>query len=214
LELIEESYVNKRIPITVLDIVDKEEKVLAESTPLYFPGRDDKIIKGEFIEIDLSNDFANDKDLLRVINFNLDELLNMGTNNLKIECMRVYLEISLISKDSLNFNGEKCSKDHDNPLIDDQFANKDVLKIKPGFDYSSIVDPKTLKFNEKSFVYEDSDGEFFHQKDIELVDDKIQNLDIELLQNFQSSSHMLGMIIEAPLEGNHEAFMHGDSKPN
>ena len=86
--------------------------------------------------------------------------------------------------------------------------------MKPGFDYSSVADPVSFRFNEKSFVYEESDGEFFHQKDIVLVDEQIQNIDIELLQNFQTSSHLLGMIIEAPFEGDYEAFMHGESKPD
>lgn len=120
----------------------------------------------------------------------------------------------MMPKDNFDFNDEKCEKDHESPLVDEQFANKEVLKVKPGFDYSSVADPNTYKFNDKPFVYKESDGEFFHQKDIELVDEQIQNLDFELLQNFQTSSHLLGMIIEAPFEGNHDSFMHGGSEPN
>lgn len=162
----------------------------------------------------MANNFGEVEDSYRKIGFNLDEIFEKEANVLKNGCLEVYIEFSFVPQQILDFNDEKCLKDHENPLVDEQFSNKEVLQMKPGFDYSSIADPKSFKFNEKSFVYLEADGEFFHQKDIELVDEKVQNLDFELLQNFQTSSHLLGMIIEAPFEGNHEAFMHGESQPD
>lgn len=77
-----------------------------------------------------------------------------------------------------------------------------------------MADTRTFSFNTKSYAYKEGDGEFFHQKDIELIDNQIQNIDVFLGQNFETASHLLGVVIEAPLEGNHDAFMHGETKPD
>jgi hypothetical protein len=182
---------------------------------VYLPGLDDvKIIRGEFLEIELDNTYNGQLNLFRYISFDVKDVLANDISVLKNGCLEVYLELSFIPKNTYNFKDDKCNSDHDNPILDEVFSNTEVLKIKPGFDYSSVADPSSMKFNDKSYVYKESDGEFFHQKDIELVEQNMQNLDIELLQNFETSSHMLGLIIEAPLEGNNDVFMHGESQPD
>ena len=55
---------------------------------------------------------------------------------------------------------------------------------------------------------------FFHQKDIELFESNIQNLDFKILQNFASSDHLIGLILEIPSDTNHDKFMHGENEPD
>lgn len=63
-------------------------------------------------------------------------------------------------------------------------------------------------------AYKENDGVFFRQKDIELSGAQVQNIDFVLSQNFESSTHMIGMLLEIPLDGNHDTFMHGESQPD
>lgn len=89
-----------------------------------------------------------------------------------------------------------------------------MLKVRPGYDYSSVLDPSSQTLTPKPLAYKEIDGEFFKQKDIELVDEQVQSIDFVLLQNLESSPHMLSLLLEVPLEGNHDAFMHGEPKPD
>ena len=53
-----------------------------------------------------------------------------------------------------------------------------------------------------------------NKKDIELTGSQVQSIDFVLSQNFDSSAHIIGMLLEIPLDGNHDAFMHGESQPD
>jgi hypothetical protein len=211
-EYLEESYTNTRIPVQIIETQGDSSKVIAESESAYLPALNQKFLRGEFMQTDFRLDQSDGQVKSRNIVFNVEEILDSG--NGPTGCVEVYVEVSLVPHTQISFDDEKCKSDHDNPVIDEIFGNSDVLKIKPGFDYSSVADVSTHKFKDKSYVYKTDDPVFFHQKDIELVDSTVQNLDIEIWQNFQTSSHMLGLIIEAPLDGNHENFMHGETEPD
>ena len=88
-----------------------------------------------------------------------------------------------------------------------------MLKINPGYEYTTVITTSDA-FTSKSLAYKEADGVFFRQKDIELSGSQIQSLDFVLSQNFESSTHIIGMILEIPLDGNHDAFMHGESQPD
>ena len=176
--------------------------------------KDNAMIRGELLELDLSGANDDKETVYRSIVFDMEEVLKNDITELNNGCLEVFIEIMMIPKDSMLDNESTHNNDYSNPISDIVFGNKDVLKIKPGFAYSSVADPSTFKFNTKSYVYKEQGGEYFHQKDIELVENQVQTLDIILLQNFATSSHLLGMLIEAPLEGNHDTFMHGESKPD
>ena len=85
----------------------KEETVLGESSPVYLPGSDDKTIRGEFLEVDLSNTYNDIQKSYRRIFFNLEEIFEKETSVLSEGCLPVYVEISLVPKGSLDFKEEK-----------------------------------------------------------------------------------------------------------
>ena len=62
----------------------------------------------------------------------------------------------------------------------------------------------------------DSNGKLiaFDQDESALVNSIDDNRFQLIRQNFETASHMIGLIIEAPLEGNTEAFMHGEANPD
>ena len=216
IEFLEESYVNRRIPISLLETVGNDTKTVAESSAVNLPAMDlgATLLRGEYLEVDLQNYADVSEVTFRDIHFNMRDVLNNDITLLKNGCLEIYVEISLVPKERIRIDENKCQNDHDNPIRDQIFGNNDVLKLKPGFDYSSVADPSTFAFNSKSYAYKDRDNDFFHQKDIELIEDQVQNLDITLFQTFETSSHLLGILIEAPLDGNHDNFMHGESEPD
>lgn len=177
-------------------------------------GLSSNLLRGEYLEVDLQNNADANDITFRDIHFNMRDVLDNDLSLLKNGWLEVYVEVSLIPKERVKIDENKWNNDHDNPIKDLIFGNSDVLKIKPGFDYSSVADPSTFAFNSKSYAYKERDNDFFHQKDIELIEEQVQNIDITLFQNFETSSHLLGIIIEAPLDGNHDNFMHGGSEPD
>jgi hypothetical protein len=88
------------------------------------------------------------------------------------------------------------------------------MKLTADFTYSSVVDTNTDTFNDKTYAYKESNGVFFKKKDFELSDTKPLQLQFKLLQNFETSRHLLGLMLEAPLTISEESETFGDSEPN
>jgi len=215
-EYIEESYVNQRIPITISETKGSDVSNIAQSSAIYLPGLDSdtQMVRGEYIEATVTNTVDLTTSITKNIEFDLEDVLEAQSVQMNNGWLEVYIEATVTPVNTIKHDNEKCTIDNHSSIQDQIFGNLDVLKIKPGFSYSSVADTRTFAFNSKSYAYKDSDGEFFHQKDIELIDGQVQDLNIFLGQNFQTASHMIGLIIEAPLEGNTEAFMHGEPKPD
>lgn len=216
MEFVEESFINKRIPIKVTQTNKGDTTTLRSSTSVYLPGLNDnnKLLRGEYLEAEIKNDNDSPFSTMKDIEFDLSNVLRTDLHLLNSKCVQVYLEVSVVPLERIKEDNDKCNNDHSEPKADQVFGGEDVLKVKPGFDYSTVADSNTFTFNNKAKAYKESDGVFFHQKDIELVENHVQNLELVLLQNFETADHLLGMVLETPFGGNHDNFLHGEDKPD
>lgn len=82
LEYLEGAYLNQRIPISVKQTKGDDTTSLGESMAVEFPGFDSssRHLKGEFLELKLSNELPDGADVTRTVEFDLTDALANSAN--------------------------------------------------------------------------------------------------------------------------------------
>jgi hypothetical protein len=85
LEFLEETYINKRIPISLVKVAKNNTEVVKQSEAVYLPGLGDNspFLRGEYLEAEIKRETTPESDFnLHVISFDIADAMNSGVRQI------------------------------------------------------------------------------------------------------------------------------------